>query len=129
MSGFIRPFFSLYCNGYLNMNLIPTSEALRVMRSFDAKGYPVKFDIEVLALNNKKGTAGRVLRYENVNISGLKKQTVAEKHKEKLQSDSGSAKAPDHSTNLTLNIYHKLTNQTRKIHLFQITRLNGHKVL
>ena len=111
------------------MNWISLGDALKAMRSFDERGKPKKFDLEVISLDKKKGNDGRVLRFQNAIVSGLRKQSKSLIHKDKMESLSGIQKDPSHAENLTLNVFCKEDLQVRKIHLFLITRFNGLKVI
>jgi hypothetical protein len=114
------------------MNWISLADVLKEMRSVDERGNPKKFDLDVISLDKKKGNDGRVLRFKNAIVSGLKKQltqTNLTLHKEKLDQLTGIKKDPSHAENLTLNIFCKEDAQVRKIHLFLISRFNGLKVI
>lgn len=99
------------------------------MRSFDVHGNPVKFDIDVLSRNNKKDSGGRVLQYTGVQVSGLKNKSATTKHNEKKEKITLSGKDPQHNSNLTLNLYKPGQPGAYKIKVFNITRLNGNKVI
>lgn len=97
------------------------------MKTLDDNGRPVRFDIEVISFDKKRGKGGRVLRFIGVQVSGLKQKSVKEKHIVRLQ-NTIIKRDPNHFENSTLNLYNPLKQSVHKIHVWLITRFNGEEV-
>ncbi len=108
---------------------LPT--VLETMKKLDADGNAPLFDLEVGSSDEKRKTAGNILRFVQVRISNLKAKVSgskpSEQHLKKL--DRSKSRDPRHRLHGTLNLEDPRTGEINTVHVRLITRFNGQKVI
>ena len=109
--------------------VISTKEAMRLMRGVGSDGKPVLFDLQFVKADRRRREKGSdIVELQNVMIRGMRRQTVAKAHFEKLD-ELKNKKDPHHDVNKTVNVYEPARDRMTKVHVRLITGFNNTRVV